>query len=223
MRTRTAAAALLLAAAPAWAHAGSLELGAGPYRPSIDSEFDGPTPYRDVFGGAPAPMFRLHIGRALWSGNGTVELGFRTGFSCKSGHAVQSTDPSVKSADRSAFYVVPTSITLTYRTDQLPEKGIPLLAYARTTLERYNWWVTKQSSWVSSGATNGFSGTLGLALVLDFIDPPAARDLENEVGIKHTSVYFDVTWGKVNDFGSKKSWDLSAAKLFWSGGLLFVF
>ncbi len=227
MIARTAAAAaVILAAAGAraldpW---GSLEIGAGPFSPRVDSEFNGATPYRDVFGGAPGPMFRLHVARVLWSRNGTAELGFRTGFFCKAGHAVQSSNPSVKTGDRSALYVVPTSLTLTYRTDQLPQRfGIPVVFYGRVALERYNWWVTKQDKWTQNGATNGYSATLGTALVLDFLDVAASRDLELETGILHTGLYFDVTWDRVNDFGSKKSWDLSAKKLFWSAGLMFVY
>lgn len=228
MKPVLAALAVLVLAAPAsgaeskrpW---GSLQLGAGPYSPNIDSEFASATPYGDIFGGSPAAMFRLQLARALWTGNGTLELGFRTGFFSKAGHAVSSVDGS-QTADRTSFNVVPTSITLGYRADQLWDRlGIPLAPYGTVALDRYNWWVTKQDKWVESGATNGFSGTLGLALVLNAVDPSAARELESEIGILATSLYFDVTWGKVNDFGSKKSWDLSARKLFWSGGLMFVY
>jgi len=221
------AAVALAAAAPArgadtkpW---GSLQLGAGPYSPNIDSEFASASPYRDVFGGSPAAMFRLQLSRALWTGSGTLELGFRTGFFSKSGHAVSSIDGS-QTADRTSFNVVPTSIVVTYRADQLWDRlGIPLTPYASVAFERYNWWVTKQDKWTESGATNGYSGTLGMALVLNAVDPSAAREIEHEVGIHATSLYFDVTWAKVNDFGSKKSWDLSENRLFWSTGLLLVF
>jgi hypothetical protein len=223
------AAALLLAAAatraqtesPRW---GSLELSAGPYIPRIDQEFSGSTPYRDIFGGSPGPMFRLHVAKALLTRAGSLEVGFRTGYFSKSGNAVNAADPTQTTGDRTTFNIVPTSLTLTYRADQLWERArVPLVPYARVALERYNWWVTKESRWTERGATNGWSATAGVALVLDFLDPAAARELDADFGINHTALTFDVTKSKVDDFGSKKSWDLSEQRLLWSAGLLFVF
>jgi hypothetical protein len=223
-------AALLLAAAPAaraqtstgrW---GSVELGGGPYVPGIDREFSGPTPYRDIFGGKPAPMWRLHVAKSVWSGAGSLEVGLRTGFWSKSGHAIIASGPSAgsRSGDRTTLNIVPSSLTLTYRADQIYENaGFPLVPYARVA--RYNWWVTKGSKWTKKGATNGWSASLGVALILDWLDPASARDLDNETGVSHTALYFDVTRSKVDDFGSKKSWDMTEKKLLWSGGLLVAF
>jgi hypothetical protein len=225
------AAALLLAAPVVRAQSqgdrwGSLEIGGGPYVPNIDKEFSGATPYRDIFGGSPAPMWRLHVAKSIWSGAGSLEVGLRTGFWTKSGRAIFTGGPNAgqKSGDRTTFNIVPTSLTLTYRADQIYENAhIPLVPYARVALERYNWWVTKGSKWTKKGGTNGWSATAGVALVLDWLDPGAARDLGNETGVNHTALYFDVTKSRVDDFGSKKSWDLSDKKLMWSGGLLLVF
>lgn len=202
---------------------GSVELGAGPYRPSIDKGVSG-SPYHTIFGGSPGPMFRLHIGKVVYSGLGVLEVGLKTGFFSKSGNAVYSSNLSMSSPDRTSFNFIPTSLTLTYRTDFLYEQlGWPLDPYARVSFERYNWWVTKGSKFTEKGATNGYSGTLGLEFIIDFLDPDAGRDLNQETGIAHTALYLDVTKSKVNDFGSKKSWDLSEDLLFWSGGLLVSF
>jgi len=231
-----AAALSILAAAPAvraqelpskW---GSVEVGGGPYIPNVDDEFgggpDAPTPYHDVFGGKPSPMFRLHIGKTLLQSRalGALEVGFRTGFWSKAGYALNSTTGQ-RTGDRARFTIIPTSLTLTYRADMVYERlRIPLIPYGRATLERYNWWTSKEDKWTERGATNGWSATAGLGLVLDWMDPDAARDLENEVGVAHTMLYFDVTRSKVDDFGSDESWDLSEEqKLFWSAGLMVVF
>jgi hypothetical protein len=206
---------------------GSFELGAGTYRPNIDSGFTAPGPYRTVFGGGRSAMFRLGLSKALWTRMGTLEVGFRTGFFSKSGHGVFASGANAgqSSADRTSLNIIPTSVTLTYRTDFLPEQyGIPLAPYARVAAERYNWWVTKGSgSWAKSGATNGYSGTLGIALSLNFLDRGLARELDSDIGINQTYLFFDVTKSKVDDFGSKKSWDLSDARLSLSGGLMFAF
>ena len=44
--------------------------------------------YRDIFGGSPAPMWRLHVAKSVWSGAGSLEIGIRTGFWSKAGHAI---------------------------------------------------------------------------------------------------------------------------------------
>jgi len=223
-----AALGALLLAAPAGAQVasprwGSLELGGGPYLPRVDHEFAaGTAPWHEVFGGAPAPMWRLHLSRAVYAGaGGSIEVGIRTGYFTKSGHAVDRA--GAPTADRATFSLVPTSLTLTYRADQLYEGWrFPLLPYARVALERYNWWTAKGSKWTQRGATNGFSASAGVALVIDFLDPQAARDLDNEIGVNHSALYLDVTKSKVDDFGGGRSCDLSENRLFWSAGLLLV-
>jgi hypothetical protein len=230
MRRRVLVVALgaLLAAAPAAAQVassrwGSLELGGGPYLPRVDHELGGGAqPWHQVFGGAPAPLWRLHLSKAVYAGSGgSVEVGIRTGFFSKSGHAVDSSGNPT--SDRASFNMIPTSLTLTYRADQIYDGWrVPLVPYARVAVERYNWWTTKASRWTERGATNGFSAALGVALVIDFLDPQAARDLDNELGVNHSALYFDVTKSKVNGF-TGKSWDLSDDRLFWSTGLLLVF
>ncbi len=203
---------------------GSVELGAGPFVPNLDRGVSsGHTPYADIFGGSPSPMFRVHIGKAIFSRVGTLELGIKTGFWSKSGRALD--DQRHRTGDRTSINVFPTSLTLTYRADFVWEEAhVPLVPYGRVALERYNWWTTKDNKWSKSGATNGYSGTVGLVLILDWLDPDLAREAESDVGIAHTGLYFDVTKSKVKDFGSKKSWDMSEKdKLFWSAGLLISF
>ncbi|HET6440655.1 MAG TPA: MXAN_2562 family outer membrane beta-barrel protein [Anaeromyxobacter sp.] len=227
-----AALAALLAApiaraqtAPPPSKWGSVELGGGGYKPNIDHEFHGSaTPWRDAFGGGPAPMYRLHVAKSIWDGFGSLELGFKTGFFSKSGHALTTTPPYTRTGDRTTFNIIPTSITVTWRGDLVYEQAhVPLVPYVRAAFERYNWWVTKQGNWGRRGATNGWSASAGLVLVLDWLDPDAAREMGRDYSVSHTGLYFDVTKSKVDDFGSKKSWDLSEKGLFWSTGLLVVF
>lgn len=219
-----AAAAPAAAASPRW---GSFEIGAQTYRPDIDSEFSAlPGPYETIFGGGRGFMFQLGISRALFTRVGSLELGLRTGFFRDKGKAIQSgTVPPVPSADDTTFNIVPTSVALTYRFDWLVERwNVPLAPYGRAAFERFNWWVTDGSgSWVEEGATNGWSVTGGVGLLLDFFDPGLARELDMDTGVNHTYLYFEVTHSSVDDFGSSKSWNLSDAKPSLGFGLLFVF
>ena len=248
-----AAAAAALALAPTRASAdrtesprqGSFELGAGTFYPNVDAgcgtalnapagtpatcPFPKPGPYEQVFGTSRGWMFRFAIGRALFTSRGALEVGFKSGYFRDSGKALQKDSTTgaitdVRSGDSTTFNVVPTSLTLTYRFDLLADRyDIPLAPYGRLALERYNWWSTTVNGPTERGATNGWSWTGGIALQLDFFDRQLAREMDIDTGINHTYLFFDVTKSHVDDFGSKKSLDLSDKDYSLAGGLMFVF
>lgn len=229
-----AAAALVATATPALAESprgGSFEIGVGTYRPNIDSEFaTAPGPYEQIFGGGQGWMFQLGISRALFTSMGSLEVGVRTGYFQKTGKGLivdtSTTPPTFSpSGDETALRIIPTSLAVTYRLDLVPDRfHVPLAPYGRVALERYNWWVTDGAGkTVEKGATNGWSITGGVGLLLDFFDPGLAREMDRESGVNHTYLFFEVTRSTIDDFGSSKSWDLSSEKLSLTGGLLFVF
>jgi hypothetical protein len=205
---------------------GSFELGAGSYRPDVDVGLTN-VPYATIFGSGRGWMFRVGASRALFTGFGSLEIGLRSGFFTETGKALQKDGTSfvASQADKTTFQIVPSSVTLTYRLDWFADRfNIPLAPYGRVALERYNWWVTDGGGdWAEFGATNGWSATGGLALLLDFFDRGMARELDSDTGVNHTYLFFDVTRSSVDDFGSSSSWDLSDEKLSLAGGLLFVF
>ncbi|HEY7723909.1 MAG TPA: MXAN_2562 family outer membrane beta-barrel protein, partial [Anaeromyxobacteraceae bacterium] len=107
-----------------------------------------------------------------------------------------------------------------------------LVPYGRLALERWQWWVTNGGGGTASvgggpegsGATTGWAAAGGVAFLLDFLDPGMAREMDRDVGVNHTYLFAEVGRARVDDFGSKKSWQLSNdRKLSWSGGILFVF
>jgi hypothetical protein len=231
-----ASLALLAAASPAGAQErlaglGSFEFQMAQYRPMIDSEFGAtPTkalPWETAFGTSRRLIFKLHGGKAIVHGYGTLELGGGIGFMTASGHGIFS-DGDLKgqpSQEKTTFRLVPLSLDLTYRVDPVWERfGIPVVPYGRIALVRDQWWVTGSGGKKSaSGATNGWAWGGGLALVLDFIDPTLSRELDRDSGIKHTMLVFEVAQTRVKDFGSDKSWDLSNDGPQLSFGLLFAF
>jgi hypothetical protein len=233
-RASLAAALVALAlAAPAGAKDGeasfgSLEFQMGQYRPRIDSEF-GPAPgaarpWQTSFGGSRRLMFKLHAGKALFSGYGTLEVGAGVGFMSASGHALQS-DGVTPSLEQTGFLLVPLAVDLTYRADLVWEWfGVPLVPFGRVALLRDQWWATGPGGKTSrSGATNGWGWGGGLALVLDFIDPVLAREFERDSGITHSMLTVEVGTNHLNDFGSRRSWDLSNDKMSLNFGFLFAF
>jgi hypothetical protein len=229
------ALAAAFSASPARAESpryGTFSLQFTPYRPNIDAEFHGAAaPYQTAFGGGKKLMIRGELAYSLIQQYGTLDLGFSAGYFQARGKGRLSTDGS-QSSDVTALRVIPTSLSLTYRADQLANRGIvPLAPYVRFAFERFNWWVTNGSNGVAganglrgSGATNGYSLTGGLAFLLDFIDTGLAREMDNDTGINHTYLFGEVTKYSVDDFGSKSSWDLgNTGSVVYGFGLMFVF
>jgi len=232
-----AAAAVVLAPATARAQSpvlGSVELTVGNYRPNVDSDYVPKTPtspatgtYERAFGTKRPLEFSLLGSKALWRGFGTFEAGLGVGFFRQSGHGEFAEGPNQgqPSTDKTTFSIVPTSLALTYRFDVVMDRwNVPIVPFARASLERYNWWITGGSgSTTMTGATNGYSYGGGLGLVLDFFDPMLARELDSETGVNHTMLVVEFKKTVVDDFGSKESWDLSDTRATLSFGLNFVF
>ncbi|BDG08879.1 MXAN_2562 family outer membrane beta-barrel protein [Anaeromyxobacter paludicola] len=207
---------------PRW---GSFEIRLSGYHPKIDSEFAGSfTPYQNSFGDKRGWMGKLGVSKELYHGIGTLEAGAAAGYWEMYGHGHLTKDPTV-AADSTALKVIPLSLMLTYRFDWVAEQiGVPLAPYGRVSLDRMQWWVTDGSGGSSkSGATNGYSLTGGVALMLDFFDRSLAREMDRDTGINHTYAFVDFTKSFIDDFGSKSSWDMSDSATTLTAGLLFVF
>jgi hypothetical protein len=246
-----ALAALGILALPARAESplyGSFQFQLNSYRPNIDAEFKGKlgcnangqatagggtrdcAPFRDVFGTGGSTGFGFQLAKSLYVGlPGTLDLGLGAGYWSKSGKGLVQNSLTA-SGDDTTFHLVPLSLTLTWRFDGFAT-SVPLVPFLKASLLRYQWWVTgggggtaSSSTGSGSGATMGYGLGAGMAFLLDFLDPQLGREMDRDIGINHTYLYVEATRDKVDDFGSKKSWDLSNDKsLTWSGGILFVF
>jgi hypothetical protein len=218
---------------PRW---GSFQVSISPFSPNIDSEFKGSAfPYGEVFGTSRPLMVQGLFTRSVYDDTvGSVDIGFGIGYWQNSGQGVyQSAGGTLRGGDTS-LSILPLTLSVGYRLDLFWRWwGVPFAPYVRAQIVDYIWWSSGQngtSSYTSggtiyraSGATFGYSGTLGLGLVLDFFDPSLARQMDYDIGINSTMLFFDFTKGSINDFGSGNSWQLAPGYWQWSIGLLFVF
>jgi hypothetical protein len=207
---------------------GSFDLMAGQYLPNVDSEFSLKPgqmgPWEQTFGTARDWMFRGGAYWAPYNGWGTVEIGGQLGFFGKTGTGQLITGG--QSGDSTSFRILPVSAVVTYRLDTLGDGTVlPVAPYVRFALERYTWWVNDGAGKTTkTGATNGWSAAAGLCLLLDWLDPDAAREMDRNTGINHTYLITEVRHTAVNDFGSSKSWNLSdRGGMQWSFGMMFVY
>jgi len=221
---------------------GFIQFGIAPYSPNIDSgTFTSggltTTPYATVFGTSRPLLFQLFFSRSLWlSEVGTLDAGVGAGYWQVSGQGIyQYPNGTTVTGSTTSLLIVPLTLDVQYRFDIFyDEWRVPLEPYARLSFVDKLWWAKGQNGtstytspsgqiFTGQGATYGWSGTLGLALVLDAFDPALARQMTYDTGIVHTMLTFDFTKESVNDFGSRTSWQLAPSSWMWSAGLVFLF
>jgi len=180
-------------------------------------------PFQRVFGGRQRFMFQLGVERYLWRDFGTIGLQASLGHTQAKGHGVITQDDGSlipAPAEPVKFNVMPFKLHAVYRASFIDDKwGVPLVPYVKFGLDYYLWWILNNRNHIArtsnGGRARGYGGTFGLevlgglALSLDWIDPASARSFQLEIGIRNTLIFFEYGYAWVNDFKSRKSFDLS--------------
>jgi hypothetical protein len=214
----------------------ALELRFGPYSPDIDAEFkNGMKPHEQYFGSNRRLMSQLEVDYQLFHGFGSAAVGLSVGFFRERAKAFF--DPATQITDRSGdetqLTLLPVALLGVYRADQLWDRlGIPLVPYGKLGLNYTIWRILDGSEEVATaqpvkmsgtgkGGTWGWQAGVGLAFVLDVIDPGSARELDSETGVNHTYVFGEFTKYAVSGLG--QSGKLNVGDNTWSLGLMFEF
>ena len=209
----------------------AFELRFGPYMPDVDSEFDGTRhPYQDYYGSSDHLLTQTEFDVEILHNIGTVALGAGLSYFSVSGVAPVASGTGLPSGDKSTLKIVPVSLSAIYRFDYfLERRGFPLVPFAKAGLDWAYWQVTDGNDEIATdgrggkgrGGTFGWHAAAGLSLVLDFFDPDAARDFDNELGVNHTSLVFQYTYANISGLGQSDRMHLGDAS--WSLGLMFQF
>jgi len=183
----------------------------------------------------------------IWHRFGSLGLAGSVGFMERTTHSFQynmaggGMSPCVvpdctRSSDETALNVMPFTLEAVYRFDVLALRyRIPLVPYFKGGVGWYLWWITNGSGSLSSGlqklpngdtdnaigATWGLVMHPGLALLLDILDPAAARVMDSEMGINHSYLFVEMHYAWITGFGSSTKMTLS--DLTWNAGLAFEF
>jgi hypothetical protein len=206
----------------------AIEVRFGPYKPEVDSEFNGAaSPYQTYFGDERSLFFQAELDYQFLRVFGTLAVGAQVGYMRQSGSAL--TEAGTPSGDTTKLWVVPTSLQLVYRMDEAAIRlGIPLAPYVKAGLNYTLWRITdgngnvaRLGGFKARGATPGWQAAAGMALLLDFIDPASSRALDSETGLNHTYVFVEVARYEASGFGSKKA--LRLGDTTWCAGLMFEF
>lgn len=205
----------------------------GPYRPEVDSEFGNrrnPGPYQLIFGSGSKLLSQADFEYQFLHTHGTLGVGLSAGYFSATGKARLADYSGAESNDDSRLRLIPLAASLVYRFSVLNDRyGIPFAPYAKAGFDYVIWAVNDGNGRIVSdgnngkarGATLGWHGTLGLSLVLDFMDPDAAHEFDSDTGVNHTHLFFEYTKATVNGLGEAHK--LRVGDTTWNMGLLFEF
>ena len=209
----------------------AFELTFGPYRPDIDSEFNGArTPYKDYFGSGQNLLTRIELDYQFWHRYGSIAAGLGIGYFSVTGTAPVANMPGTASGDQSQLKVVPVSLSAVYRFDYfLQERGFPLVPFGKLGLDWAYWQNTDGNGNIADAGSGGTGrgGTLGwhvaggVALVLDFLDPDASHDFDQDLGVNHTALTFVFYLADISGLGQANR--LHVGDTNWTLGLLLEF
>lgn len=217
-----ALASLMVVAASAPAQAESprnfmVEVKFGPFRPDVDKEFSTKRPWNDTFGGGQNLMSQLEVDYEVFTKVGIIAVGGTFGYSLSEGHGLLAN--GTKSSDLTKFNLIPLSLALIYRFDYLAHRfSIPFVPVVKGGLDAWFWWSTNGQGKISKaadgttgrGLTFGGHVSVGLMFLLDAVAPMMAQTFDAELGVNNSYLFAEYTWNFMDDFGSRKSFNLSS-------------
>jgi hypothetical protein len=202
----------------------------GPYRPDVDSEFNGRRdPYNEYFGSGNHLMMRVALEYQFWHRYGTLAAGLSAGYFTVTGTAPVANGTGL-SGDQSTLKVAPFSAQLIYRFDYFLEtRKIPLVPFGKLGLDWAYWSINDGNGNIAvdstgghaRGGTLGWHGSAGLAFVIDFLDPDAAHDFDEDLGVNHTAITFEFYHADISGLGQANR--LHVGDDSWMLGLLLEF
>lgn len=208
----------------------AVEMRFGPYKPDIDSEFDGQrTPYQDFFGSGRRLMTQIEFDYQIIRHVGSLGVGLGVGYFSESGnnHTLAFDEPS---ADTTSLKLFPFSLSAVYRFDLAMERwNIPLVPYGKVGLDYAVWSMSNgngdtpidPTGGTARGGTWGWHSAVGLSLALDFLDPVSAHQFDVESGVNHTYIFVELGHWDISGLGTANK--LHVGDSTWLGGLLFEF
>jgi hypothetical protein len=202
---------------PSW----SIDLQVGSYMPRIDSQFESSDnsaapPYETAFGTSESLLLKIGAERHVFSVFGSLSIGVTAGYWSIEGNAVPADGAEDSSAaDTTEFLIYPLQLQATYRLDTWANL-IPIVPVIRGGLSYYLWRILDGSGEVTqfaggneaSGATKGWHTSVGVHLLLDFLDEEMAADFERDAGVKNSYLTVEYQYSQVDDFGAADSFRL---------------
>jgi hypothetical protein len=187
------------------------EIKFGPYKPDIDSEVGG-SPYEDIFGRRLQLMSQFTLDVQFLKKHGTLGVGGTFGVFAVQGKALL--EDGSKSSDETSLNVFPLILSVVYRWDYAAKTwNVPLVPYVRAGIVYAFYYITQGSGKLARYPTSGdkarggiwgYQINLGLAFLLDVLEPSAAKKLDSEIGVNHTYLFCEFVHSRIDNFGGDR-------------------
>ncbi|MCS6799819.1 MAG: MXAN_2562 family outer membrane beta-barrel protein, partial [Myxococcota bacterium] len=190
----------------------AIELRLGTYEPDV-----GTGAFQETFGDDDGPLLALELDALplRLPHVGLLGVGLGAGWTLYTGRGFES-GSSNRVSERATLYLLAFPVLGVLRVDGLArEVGIPLLLVGKIGLDAIYWSSSVGERDEASGWSTGLRWAVQIGLDLDFFDRAAARALDEEWGINHTFLFFEL-------FGSSAGGGLPLGPdggLAWSAGL----
>lgn len=235
MKHSFACAALALLLVPSLAHADvgdwtevdlfhpspenfGLELRVGSYNPTnVESGWP------SIFGSDLGPYLgvELHYFPVRIRYIGMLGAGAGIGWAQYTGTARAADPASGAQGEENSFEIIPMNLNFVWRFDTLArELKFPLVLTPKVGLDVV-YWTTG-----IAGETEGDGWSIGprfagkVSLELDFLEPRAARQLDEQWGVNHSEIFFEMWYSMAGDLASSQ---LPVSGWGWVAGLGFTF
>ncbi len=169
--------------------------------------------FEDFFGEEFFPMGRYVMGVSMIP---NLELNLSVGGMFLEGDALGQ-EAGDESGEEFEFWIVPVQLGLTYRFDFTEEQ---LLVPWITGGGDY-WFFGEDNEFEDDvkGDKTGYHAGGGVAILLDALEPPAAKRMENLWGVHDTFITISGEWTQMTD----EDEGIDFSNVQYSGGLMFVF
>lgn len=124
--------------------------------------------------------------------------------------------------EETSLKLMPVATMAVLRIDVLPrELKVPFVFAAKIGPELAFWWATTGSRRDANNVSLGLRWAAQIALELDFLDRRATRSLDEEWGINHTYLFFEIYGSSAGEF--KDGANPVGDSFTWAAGLGFIF
>lgn len=195
-----------------------LELRVGSYDP-LDLGDD----WGRVFGGDLGPLIgvELHYFPVKLRYIGLIGIGAGVGWAQYTGTAQRADGGTSTQGEPNTFEIIPLDANLVWRFDTLArELDVPIVITPKVGLDLVYWNTGVSSRTEADGWAIGprFAGKVSLEL--DFLEPRAARQLDEEWGVNHSELFFEAWYSMAGDLTDAQ---LPLSGWGWVAGIGFTF
>lgn len=194
----------------------TVELRVGTYRPDMGAAFQG------SFGGDLGPLLALELDYHLYRIPyiGPIQIGARIGWIEWNGNATSSS--GVSNVGGTGMSVVPITALASIRIDGLARHlNFPLIFTPKIGLDFGYFQAGTSGVTQADGWSVGLDWGAQVALELDFLERRAARRLDEEWGLNHSEIFFELFGSTMGSFSDRQL--PLGTSLTWAVGLGFTF